>query len=76
MATIEYVSDYPRPPKIELISGSVSIYINNEIIANDCEISEFVKHFTRQVSTSNHQHLPPEHCTKSQVVHLFVSGRA
>ena len=37
MATIEYVADYPRPPKIELILGPVSIVINNEIIAKDCE---------------------------------------
>ena len=37
MATIEYVADYPRPPRIELISGTVSIHISNEIIAKDCE---------------------------------------
>ena len=33
----EYVAEYPRPPRIELISGSVAIYIQDEIIARDCE---------------------------------------
>ena len=37
MFTTEYVADYPRPPKIELISGSVEIYIHKTIIAEDCE---------------------------------------
>lgn len=33
----EYVAEYPRPPRIELISGGLEIYIQNEIIARDCE---------------------------------------
>ena len=33
----EYVAEYPRPPRIELISGALEIYIQDEIIARDCE---------------------------------------
>lgn len=33
MGLIENVADYPRPPKIELIMGSVEIYIQDEIVA-------------------------------------------
>jgi uncharacterized protein (DUF427 family) len=31
----ERVSEYPRPPMIELVHGSVSVLIDNEIIAED-----------------------------------------
>ena len=33
----EYVADYPRPPSIQLISGTLAIYIQDEIIARDYE---------------------------------------
>ena len=31
----EHVSDYPRPPKVELINGKVSVTIGTEVIAED-----------------------------------------
>ena len=37
MAIKEIVADYPRPPRIEIITGPVSIVIQNEVIAQDCE---------------------------------------
>ena len=35
MRRVEYVSGYPRPPLIELVSGSVEICIAREVIAQD-----------------------------------------
>ena len=35
MPTEENVSDYPRPPLIELVNGGVSVLIADEIIAED-----------------------------------------
>ena len=37
MAIKEIVADYPRPPRIEIVTGPVSIVIQNEVIAQDCE---------------------------------------
>ena len=37
MAIKEIAADYPRPPRIEIIAGSVEIIIQNEIIAQDSE---------------------------------------
>ena len=34
MAIKEIVADYPRPPRIEIITGPVSIVIQNEVIAD------------------------------------------
>ena len=52
MATIEYVADYPRPPRIELISGTVSIHISNEIIAKDCEYIRVCETFLKLVKNA------------------------
>ena len=40
MAIKEIVADYPRPPRIEIITGPVSIVIQNEVIAQD---SKYIK---------------------------------
>ena len=37
MAIKEIVADYPRPPRIEIVTGPVLIVIQNEVIAQDCE---------------------------------------
>ena len=37
MPSLEKVSNYPRPPLIELISGTVSVSIGNEVIAVDTQ---------------------------------------
>ena len=35
MRPVENASEYPRPPLVELVSGSVEIWILGELIAQD-----------------------------------------
>ena len=35
MRSVEAVASYPRPPLIELVSGSVEIWIAGQVIAQD-----------------------------------------
>ena len=51
MRPVEHVAEYPRPPLIELVDGSVQISIAGEVIAQD-------RHFNQARSTPQRAGLP------------------
>ena len=47
MQPVENVSNYPLPPLIEVVSGSVEIWIAGQVIAQGQRYEGYVKPFTR-----------------------------
>ena len=45
MPAIEKVADYPRPPRIELVRGSVSVRIGPDCIAADTKYARVCETF-------------------------------
>ena len=75
MRPVETVSSYPRPPLIELVSGSVEIWIAGHQIALDQRYLRVCETSTRPRSICTLQRFNPERSTPQRDGLRSVNGK-